>query len=586
MKGLDDHLATAVDERFTRFAAGADGTFPAPGMAWGVLMDGRLVHAGGWGTLRDGEDRTPGPDASFRIASMTKSFTSAAVLLLRDEGRLGLDDPIERHVPEAEGLVAAEADDPPISVRTLLSMSSGLPQDDAWADRLEDLAHTDFGALLRHGATPAWPARVAYEYSNLGYAILGRLVANIAGAPFHEVVAERILRPLGLTATAFADDGLDPALIAAGHHRVDESWELQPTQRPGAFSAIGGLYSSVRDITTWMAGFCDAWPGGAGQSARHLLSRATRREMQRPETTLPPFLRRDHTGRLRTVSSAYCLGLVSDEDLVTGRALSHSGGYPGFGSHMRWHPATGIGVVALANGRYAPTWKLATAALELLVAAGGESRRRPRPAPAATAARDDVDRLLVSWDDAIASRFAPNVALDEPLWRRRAKIDQLRGAHGRLERDGDVVVETPMRLRWWLAGERGGRVGVEMTLTPDVPPLIQFLEFTSIPEPPPALAAAGRAVLAALNAGGELPAGLAFADDAIGTDARVTLRDAAAHLAPVEVAGLVAGDGATTLTLRARGPAGSVDLALTMDAGLAFVTHLDLKVLEPPAWPD
>ena len=99
MSAFDD-LLPAVDERFERLAREAR----VPGVAWGVVRDGRLVHSGGAGTIRDGEDRVPDADSVYRIASMTKSFTAATVLLLRDEGRLRLDDPVADHVPALGGL--------------------------------------------------------------------------------------------------------------------------------------------------------------------------------------------------------------------------------------------------------------------------------------------------------------------------------------------------------------------------------------------------------------------------------------------------------------------------------------------------
>src|SRR6188472_3051117 len=125
--GRDEGLR-AVDEAFERLFA--DGTIP--GMAYGVVIAGDLVHARGLGTLHHGEDRVPDEDSVFRIASMTKSFTASAVLLLRDEGALRLDEPVGTYVPELAGFRGASADSPLITVRHLLTMSSGLPSDDPW----------------------------------------------------------------------------------------------------------------------------------------------------------------------------------------------------------------------------------------------------------------------------------------------------------------------------------------------------------------------------------------------------------------------------------------------------------------------
>ncbi|MGH9143144.1 MAG: serine hydrolase domain-containing protein, partial [Vicinamibacterales bacterium] len=106
-----------------------------PGAAWGVIRDGRLVSTGVSG-LRDVESKAPiTPDSVFRIASMTKSFTAISILKLRDEGRLSLDDPAERYVPEMAGLKYSTSDAPKITIRHLLSHAEGFPEDNPWGDR-------------------------------------------------------------------------------------------------------------------------------------------------------------------------------------------------------------------------------------------------------------------------------------------------------------------------------------------------------------------------------------------------------------------------------------------------------------------
>ena len=583
MSDLSAKLAAAVDERFSAFAAGGGEDPPAPGVAWGVTIAGRLVHVGGAGTLRDGECSPPGPDSAFRIASMTKSFVSAAVMILRDQGKLALDDAISRYVPELVGLAGPVSDAPAITLRSLLSMGSGLPTDDPWADRLENLADGDFSDLLHGPKAAAWSPGIAYEYSNLGYAILGRLISNVSGDDFRTFVAERVLQPLGLASTAFSDDTLAAEQVASGHHLVDGRWEVQPVDRPGAFSAIGGLYSSVRDIAVWMAGFSDAWPPRDGSGAPHPLSRASRREMQQIATTIPPTLQRDREGRLQVVAGGYCLGLVSEEDLVTGRAISHSGGYPGFGSHMRWHPATGIAVVGLANGRYASVWEPTRDVLELLVAEGVARRRAITPAPALEGARAEVERLLAGWDDRIAERFAPNVDQDDPLVRRRGEIEQLRERHGDLHRDTELECATPLRGRWWLAGKRGGRVEAQISLTAEVPPRLQLLRLTSVPDASPELVATAVAVIAAISAGGDPPTEVGFADEAAQRAVAATVRAAAAHLAPCELRHAVRGDGRTTATFLAESPAGPFELTVEHDEASSSIANVTITPRERPA---
>jgi len=121
-----------------------------PGLAWGVVREGELVHSGGCGERFLGG---PAPDADtvFCISSMSKSFTAAGILLLRDEGLLTLDDPAEDYLPELRGWPPVTADSARVTLRHLLTMTSGLPADDPWGDRQQGLPLDDFSALLSGG---------------------------------------------------------------------------------------------------------------------------------------------------------------------------------------------------------------------------------------------------------------------------------------------------------------------------------------------------------------------------------------------------------------------------------------------------
>ena len=152
-----------------------------PGAAWGIVVDGELAHAGVTG-LRELTSKSPvDRDTVFRIASMTKSFTAMAILKLRDEGKLSLDDPAERYVPELKGLKYPTTDSPRITIRHLLSHSSGFPEDNPWGD--QQLADTEeqLSQMLRGGIPFSNAPGIAYEYSNYGFAILGRIVVNVSG---------------------------------------------------------------------------------------------------------------------------------------------------------------------------------------------------------------------------------------------------------------------------------------------------------------------------------------------------------------------------------------------------------------------
>src|SRR6266852_2459395 len=166
-----------------------------PGLAYGIVAGGELVHAAGLGERHLGG---PPPDADtvFRIASMTKSFTASAILAPRDAGLLKLEDLAEEYVPELRGWPLASPDAARISIRHLLTMTAGFPTDDPWGDRQQGLPLQDFAALLAGGFGFNWAPCTRVEYSNLGYAILGRVITAVTGVAYRDYIRHRLLNPL------------------------------------------------------------------------------------------------------------------------------------------------------------------------------------------------------------------------------------------------------------------------------------------------------------------------------------------------------------------------------------------------------
>ncbi|QSB22871.1 beta-lactamase family protein [Curtobacterium sp. 24E2] len=132
----------------------------------------------------------------------------------------------------------------------LLTMSAGFPTDDPWADRQESISDTELDDVLRRGLLFDSVPGTRFAYSNLGYALLGRVVAVVTGRPFTEAARDTVLRPLGLDHTVFsAAEALGP--VVTGFRPHDGDWEPLPMTGPGAFSSIGGLFSTVRDLARW-----------------------------------------------------------------------------------------------------------------------------------------------------------------------------------------------------------------------------------------------------------------------------------------------------------------------------------------------
>jgi CubicO group peptidase (beta-lactamase class C family) len=589
-------LSPAFESVLVRVDEIADRTFASwhvPGLVYGVVRDGQLIHSRGVGTLRVGEDATPTLSSVFRIASMTKSFTASTILLLRDEGRLRLDDEAARYVPELAAVALPTRDSSPITVRHLLTMTAGFPTDDPWGDRQQGLDLGDFSQLIRGGLSFAWAPGTRFEYSNLGYGILGRLITNVAGSEYRDVVRDRLLQPLGMTSSGYLAEEFEPARLAKGYVWRDGRFLDEPMDGYGALASMGGVFTTVDDLTRWVAGFQDAWPPRDEPESGHPLSRASRREMQQPMVPADLRLTALAVDAMPDVESLhYGFGLFQVDDVRFGRVIGHAGGYPGFGSHMRWHPGSGLGIIALGNGRYAPTSLLAKELLGVLLHADVAPLRRTRPNAATKSARKAVDRLIEAWDDDLAtSLFAMNVELDEPIASRKAVLERIRERHGRLTPDPEPPEQstTGFHQLWWLQGERGGRVRVEILLDPELSPKLQTFAVTSVPEPPHSLRHAAEEVVDAIGTAGgpdglEWPGDLAIGPNVDVAAVRRQLRAAEARFGPVELGPPIDGDGELKATFRLHGARGHLELALTYDpeAGcVAAIALVPVKLLPP-----
>ena len=181
--GRQAKVIAAIPEIDKLFAAFAERNH-VPGIAYGVLVDGQLVHSGTVG-FRELAAKTPvTADTVFRIASMTKSFTALCILKLRDEGKLSLDDAADRYVPELAKLKYPSADAPKLTIRHLLTHSAGFPEDNPWGDQQLAASEEQFTRMLAGGIPFSTAPGTNYEYSNYGFAILGRVVSRVSGLPY------------------------------------------------------------------------------------------------------------------------------------------------------------------------------------------------------------------------------------------------------------------------------------------------------------------------------------------------------------------------------------------------------------------
>jgi hypothetical protein len=295
--------------------------------------------------------------------------------------------------------------------------------------------------------------------------------------------------------------------------------------------------------------------------------------------------------------SAYGFGLFVEDDPAFGRIVSHSGGYPGFGSNMRWHPASGTGVIALGNSTYAGMMTLATRLLDVAlrhrespghgygVALAPAGKHGTGPWPETLAAREAVSALLRSWDDTQASRlFSPNVAQDAPFDERREVIAMIRERIGDFDDDSGRRPEfdTPAHCRWWLAGERGV-VQAQIQLNPERPPRVQSLTLAVPPAAGSPLGDRLAAVVAWLNGSDGNDGTDRYWPDSIPvaetTDAGLLarrLRMAAVWAGPARPGAYRAGDGAASVAVELVGEHATLTLTLVVDPASGVLRQADM----------
>jgi CubicO group peptidase (beta-lactamase class C family) len=241
-----------VSDQLARLVRAAQSEHRLPSVSARVVVRGETVLELAIGVADDGEGREATPETQYRVGSITKTFTAAAVMALVDENKVGLDDPLGKHVPAAA--------DRPLTIRRLLSHASGLqrePVGHVWETfefpTTDELVATvdEAEQLLEPGS---W-----WHYSNLAYALLGAVVAQVSGTPYERFVDERFLGPVGLGRTTW-----EPAAPAARGYYVDpHSGVLRPEPelpRIDGVSAAADLWSTAGDICRWGAWLRDREP--------------------------------------------------------------------------------------------------------------------------------------------------------------------------------------------------------------------------------------------------------------------------------------------------------------------------------------
>lgn len=453
-----------------------------PGVVWGVIVDGKLIHTQALG-YADVERKIPVTSStSFRIASMTKNFVAMAALRLRDEGKLGLDDPVGKYLPEVRKVHLPSADSPALTIRQLMTMTTGLPEDNPWGDRQMALSNAALEKFIGGGLSFSNAPATTFEYSNLGYVMLGKVVSKAARMRFQDYITKNILLPLGMKDTNWEYSKVADGRLALGYRWDNNAWVLEPVLHDGDAAAMGGLLTTMDDFARYVAFHLDAWPARDGADTGPV-KRATLREMHQPRVfggiSQNNTLVDGKTLNPRVGFYGYGLGWSRDSrDLVM---LGHGGGLPGYGSQFQFAPQHGLAVMAFSNLRYGPVYGPTGRALSSLVERAELQPRAAMPTAILLERQKQVVELMQLWDEALGARIvADNFFLD------RSRADWITHAAEKLAPIGKVTVIGPIkaenRLRgsFLLEGEKG-KLNVWFSLTPEKEPKLQALELKPAP---------------------------------------------------------------------------------------------------------
>ena len=387
-----------VDKIFAEWQLAAH----VPGLVYGVVVDGRLVHVRGLG-VQDVETRSPvTPDTLFRIASMSKAFTALAILKLRDEGKVSLDAPAELYVPELRGWKGPTTDSPRITVRNLM-------------------------------------------------------------------------RPLGMTATGYDVFASPQARRAIGYRWQDNGWQREPDMKDGAFGAMGGVETSANDYARWVAFLLSAWPARDGPD-QGPVPRGTVRQIVTGSNFVIAAMRNAAAGGTPCRQArTYAMGWSVTDDCDLGTIVSHSGGYPGYGSNVLLLPSKGVGIFAFSSKTYGAA-SLPNLRAALSLAKNGALADRLIPTDAGLALAYDAARAVWRSGDIASAPLANNMLMDHDAAGWRKLVDGVKADVGSCAATEPVTPVSAMEGKFRWTCERGRVVGrVQRAPTPSI--TLQALEF-------------------------------------------------------------------------------------------------------------
>ena len=337
--------------------------YKTAGACFALINDGNVVYQKGYG-FRDVEAALPcTPKTNISIASVTKSFTALAIMILAENGHLNVDDPVKTHIPEFN----IQPDKSQILIRHLLSHSSGIPSlassEMEWS-ALTGASQTRF-PLASHDSLVAYGSEAndwliaspgkEMRYCNYGFHLLGAIIERRSKMSYEDFVDNNILKPLQMDKSYFSKTHFDTDLDSSSAYVLSKGERKKILMPFRAVTAAGGLFSNVHDLSRYIRMYLN---GGQLENVR-VVSQASLSQMTASHIALPKDGPWNQT--------SYCFGLMRTDDFFGQTVIEHGGGQPFATSYIAWIPESGKGVAFLQNGGGYSTWRFAQIALAILL---------------------------------------------------------------------------------------------------------------------------------------------------------------------------------------------------------------------------
>jgi CubicO group peptidase (beta-lactamase class C family) len=504
---MDPERVTKLETAFPKIDAAVSRVqkdLKIPGVAVAIVIDGKVAHVATAGYQDEAAQLPVTSDTVFRIGSVTKTMTAAAILSLRDAGKLGLDEPATKYLPELKKVQYPSRDSRPITLRHLLTHSAGLARDlngGAVHPLRKGVTSAELSGVL-DGMPLAFAPGSRNLYSNLGFALLGVVVERVAKVSYRDYLTKHFFQPLAMSSAAWERGKVPSARLAVSYEPKDGALSRVPEhEQLGIGEASGGLYLSTADLGRWIGWQLSAYPPRNAKESGPL-SRASVREMH------------DATGgvQVRVGSPAFSTleswvaepwaggwtlgwnrtGLCDFEQLVEKNGLVDY-----YHAEVGFFPNEGVGLVVLANTGFVNKLKVRAFydVLKLLRETGGLARR-VRIAHKARALDRALERFLAimsSWDErGYQAMLTEGHKSRVPMDKEKKELEGYTALHGRCRAGSMVRFDSPEQVRYRLECERG-HLELELSVLDGL--IAGFTGYSTDVEPEPKAFATAQAAL-------------------------------------------------------------------------------------------